>query len=177
MRRLEAAKFVAIMILTAVIMFSARSQPAQAQVQAQSAADAGADFAVHLQQIAGAYLAARAEPEHITGVALEVDLGGSGTSFFVSSGTDGRDFDPQSVNRDTLFQTGSNTKGFTGVLLLKLEAQGRLNLAQQTLIAYWPQYDLAISASANSAVAATGKDDQLGVSTVPRSTQRCRMRT
>jgi D-alanyl-D-alanine carboxypeptidase len=46
----------------------------------------------------------------------------------------------------------------------------------RTLIAYWPQYDLAISASANSAVAATGKDDQLGVSTVPPSTQRCRMR-
>lgn len=37
----------------------------------------------------------------------------------------------------------------------------------RTLIAYWLQYDLAISASANSTVAATGKDDQLGVSTVP----------
>lgn len=62
MRSLEAARFVAIMILTAVIIFSARPQPAQAQVQAQSAADARADFAAHLQQIAGAYPAARAEP-------------------------------------------------------------------------------------------------------------------
>jgi hypothetical protein len=34
MRSLEAARFVAIMILTAVIIFSARPQPAQAQVQA-----------------------------------------------------------------------------------------------------------------------------------------------
>ena len=77
-----------------------------------SPARAGGDAApltTRLQQAADAYVAERAGPEHITGVALQVDLGGRGPGVFVSSGTDGRRPDPQPMAEDTLFQTGSNT--------------------------------------------------------------------
>ena len=74
------------------------------------AADDGALLVARLQQIADAYVAERAGPEHITGVALQVSLGERSPAIVVSSGTDSRSPAPQPMDEDTLFQTGSNTK-------------------------------------------------------------------
>jgi len=90
------------------------------------------------QKVVEDYLAERKHPEHITGVAAFVSLGGQGPNIELFAGeTSERNGVP--VSGDTLFQIGSNTKAFTGALVLALEADGRLNL-DQTVGDWLPEY-------------------------------------
>src|SRR5690242_17359692 len=80
-----------------------------------------------LQQALDDYLAKRQKAEGFSGISLHVSLSATGSALDVASGStsfqNGRPISP-----DTPFEIGSITKSFTSVLILKLEAEGVLDI-------------------------------------------------
>ncbi len=85
-----------------------------------------------------AYLKDRGVREHLSSLSLCVSLAKGEEPVTVTAGT-GRYSGGVPVTPESLYQIGSNTKAFTAVAVLQLEAQGRLSI-DAPIGTYLPQY-------------------------------------
>lgn len=102
------------------------------------ASKGGASLKAALHRDLDAYIKRRGAIEHLSSLSLAVSLGKSQPTIVATTGTTTYGGD-QPVTPTSLYQIGSNTKAFTAVAVLQLEAQGRLSI-DAPIGTYLPQY-------------------------------------